>query len=136
MLARLARAATLAACAILAGCAATTTGGRNSADYATATASARYRPVDTPGTQRRAAQNDAEQMAHQQLLEAAGAVVMPNGMTVNQIAARDPRVRSELHALVRTAEVTEWKVDPACGAVTVWMRLDLNRVRVLASCDR
>jgi hypothetical protein len=131
------RAATAVACALaLAACATTTTGGGYQPDYAAVTASAPYHPVNTPGTQRRAAQNEAESIARAQLLETAGAITMPNGMTVNAIAAKDPRIRSELHALVRTAEVTDWKVDPACGEVTVCMRLDLNRVRVLASCDR
>lgn len=134
---RLILAAMAAACALaMAACATTGGGAAYQPDYASVTASAPYHPVSTPGTQRRAAQNDAESTARRQLLETAGAITMPNGMTVNEIAAKDPRIRSELHALVRTAEVTDWKVDPACGEVTVCMRLDLNRVRVLASCDR
>ena len=105
-------------------------------DYIVTTAKASYKPVNQPGTQRRAAQNEAEELARRQISAAAGAMEVAPGMTVNDVIARDSKVRSEFLNYVRTAEVIDWKVDPACAEVQVWVRLDLNRVRLLVSCNR
>jgi len=113
-----------------------TTVNNTAPDYAVATAKASYKPVNQPGTQRRAAQNEAEQLARRQLSALAGAMEVAPGMTVNDVIARDSKVRSEFLNYVRTAEVIDWKVDPACAEVQVWVRLDLNRVRLLVSCNR
>lgn len=105
-------------------------------DYIVTTAKASYKPVNQPGTQRRAAQNEAEELARREISAMAGAMEVAPGMTVNDVIARDSKVRSEFLNYVRTAEVIDWKVDPACGEVQVWLRLDLNRVRLLVSCNR
>ena len=105
-------------------------------DYIVTTAKASYKPVNQPGTQRRAAQSEAEQLARRQISAAAGAMEVAPGMTVNDVIARDSKVRSEFLNYVRTTEVIDWKVDPACAEVQVWVRLDLNRVRLLVSCNR
>jgi hypothetical protein len=116
----------------LAGCSYTPRGG-TTPDYHVVTATARYRPVDTPGTQRRVAQNDAEEIARRDLLNFVGNMKLDARQTVNDLTARDPRLRSELLNMVRTAEVFNWTVDQQCGAVQVWLRLDLNRVRALVA---
>ncbi len=81
--------------------------------------------------QRREAQNDAEQLARRELLNRVGALRLPSGQTVNDVIARDTRLRAEVLQLVRTAEVYDWRVNPQHECVQVWVRLDLNRVRAL-----
>lgn len=141
LLKALATATALVAGAAVFGCATPTTGiaaGRTAPapDYATVTATAVYKPVAQPGTQRREAQKEAEAIARRELYEIAGAMQVTPTMTVNDVIARDSKVRSELLSYVRTAELVDWKVTPECGRVQVWMRLDLNRVRTLVSCNR
>lgn len=139
LLKALATATALIAGAAVFGCATPTAGiaaGRTAPDYANVTATASYKPVGQPGTQRREAQKEAEAMARRQLYEIAGAMRVTPTMTVNDVVARDSKVRSELLSYVRTAELVDWKVTPECGRVQVWMRLDMNRVRTLVSCDR
>lgn len=102
-------------------------------DYYSVTASARYRPVDVPGTQRRVAQTDAENDAKRQILAYVGSMQVVPGKTVNQTIAQNSRIRAKLLDIVRTSELVDWKVDPACGCVQVWMRVDLNRVRQLVA---
>ncbi|MCX7717537.1 MAG: hypothetical protein N2111_03930 [Candidatus Sumerlaeaceae bacterium] len=114
--------------AMAAGCA--TAGGRRPApDCVTVTAVGYYKPVAMPGTQRRVAQNEAEAAGRRQLLEIVGAMPLAGGGTVRDAMARNSVMRADILNIVRTAEVADWQVDPACGRVTVWMRLDLNRVR-------
>jgi hypothetical protein len=105
----------------------------NVPDYYAVTAMARYRPVDVPGTQRRVAQTDAENDAKRQILAYVGSMQVVPGKTVNQTIAQNSRIRAKVLDIVRTSELVDWKVDPACGAVQVWMRVDLNRIRQLVS---
>ncbi len=138
MIRNLMRIGAAALCALaLAACSTVTPGGGGWVpDYVTATGVGQYRPVSVPGTQRRAAQNDAELEAKRQLQEQAGAIRVTPALTVNDIAAKDSKVRSELLSIIRTAELVDWKVRPECGEVQVWMRVDMNRVRQLVSCNR
>lgn len=117
---------------LLAGCATTSNAyksGGPSNDMITVTAQSPYRPVNLPGTQRRTAQNDAEAEGRRLILEQVGAMPLPRGGTVNDVMAQNTVMRAEILNAVRTAEVVDWKVDPACGQVTVWMRLDVNCIR-------
>lgn len=119
---------TLVIAASMAGCA--TAGVRKAApDYVTVSAVGHYKPVAVPGTQRRVAQNEAEAAARRQLLEIAGSLPLASGGTAHDAMARNSVMRAEILNIVRTAEVVDWQVEPACGRVTVWMRLDLNRIR-------
>ncbi|AXA36599.1 MAG: hypothetical protein D6691_00880 [Candidatus Hydrogenedentota bacterium] len=113
------------------GCATMTPSHKVEPDWCLVTASAPYRPVEKPGMQRREAQNDAEQLARRELLNRVGALRLPSGQTVNDVIARDTRLRAEVLQLVRTAEVYDWRVNPQHECVQVWVRLDLNRVRAL-----
>ncbi|MBX7246081.1 MAG: hypothetical protein K1X53_11335 [Candidatus Sumerlaeaceae bacterium] len=116
---------------VLTGCATTGSHGYTP-DYCTVTAVGYYKPVAVPGTQRRLAQDEAEADARRQLLEKAGALPACKG-TVNDMIARDQNFRAEVLNKVRTAEVVDWKVEPACGKVTVWMRLDMNVIRAIVA---
>lgn len=138
MIRNLMRIGAVALCALALAACSTVTPGRGQwvPDYVTATGVGQYKPVNVPGTQRREAQNDAELEAKRQLQEQAGAIRVTPTMTVNDIAAKDTKVRSELLSIIRNAELVDWKVRPECGEVQVWMRVDMNRVRQLVSCNR
>lgn len=101
----------------------------NSPDYYMVTATAPYRPVSLPGTQRRVAQNDAEAIARRQILEYVGSMPLGGGKKVNDVMAQDSRLRTEILSLVRNSDVYDWKVCRNCCEVQVWVRLDLNCVR-------
>jgi hypothetical protein len=116
---------------LMIGCATMTPRGKGEPDWCVVTASAPYRPVEKPGMQRREAQRDAEQLARRELLNRVGAMRLASGQTVNDVIARDTRLRTEVLQLVRTAEVFDWRVNPQHECVQVWVRLDLNRVRSL-----
>jgi hypothetical protein len=122
---------TIVAAVGLAGCAGLRTGSRPEPDWAVATACAPYRAVDTPGRQRREAQNDAETLARRRLLNDIGRMHVTPKATVNDIIARDPRLRARVLELVRNAEVCDWQVNEQQGQVSVVLRLDRNRVRKL-----
>lgn len=115
--------------ATLAGTCATAGSRRAAPDFVTVMAIGQYKPVAIPGTQRRVAQNEAEAAARRQLFEIAGTMPLACGGTVNDAMARNSVMRADILNIVRTAEVVDWQVEPACGRVTVWMRLDLNRIR-------
>ncbi len=100
-------------------------------DWAIVTACAPYRPVDTPGRQRREAQNDAELLARRQLLNEIGRMRITAKETVNDLIACDTRLRARVMEMVRTAEVHDWFVDEQRGEVHVTVRLDRNKVREL-----
>ncbi len=97
-------------------------------DWVIASATAPYRAVDIPGRQRREAQNDAETLARRQLLNEVGRMRVKGTSTVNDLVARDPRLRAAILDLVRTAEVYDWQVDETRGEVSVSVRLDRNKV--------
>jgi hypothetical protein len=96
---------------------------------------ASFRPVTVPGTQRRVAQNDAEAKARKMIYEYVGSMRISKGRTVNDIIAKDSRLRAKVLEYIRTAEVVDWKVNPACACVQVWVRVDLNVIRsFIATC--
>ena len=97
-------------------------------DWYMVTATASYRPVEIPGTQKKVAQADAENIARRQIFEYVGSMPTGTGETVNQLIARNPRMRADVLNLVRTSELVDWEVWPECN-VRIWMRIDLNRVR-------
>ncbi len=104
-------------------------------DYYTVTTTAGFRPVAVPGTQRRVAQNDAEEQARKLIYEYVGSMPVAGGRTVNDVLARDARVKARVLEYIRTAELVDWAVNPRCACVQVWMRVDLHQVRaLLASC--
>lgn len=104
-------------------------------DYYMVTTIAQYRPVNTPGTQRRVAQTDAETKAREDLLNYVGSMPAGRGRTVNDVMMRDNRIRAAVLEAIRTAEVVDWQVKPCPGTVQVWVRLDLNRIRaIVAQC--
>lgn len=100
-------------------------------DYYMVTTTASWRPVDIPGTQRRVAQNDAELRARKQILEYVGSMPVRGRGTINDVMARDARLKAKVLEMVRTAEVADWVVNPACACVQVWVRIDLNQIRGL-----
>ena len=102
---------------------------RSSPDYYMVTATAPYRPVSLPGTQRRVAQNDAEAIARRQILEYVGSMPVGGGKKVNDVMAQDSRLRTEILSLVRNSDVYDWKVCRNCCEVQVWVRIDLNCIR-------
>ena len=113
----------------LAGCAARVASGTACApDYYMVTATATYRPVEIPGTQKKQAQADAENQARRMIMEYVGTMPTGSGETVNDLIARLPRMRADVLNLVRTAELVDWQVTPDCS-VQVWMQVDLNKVR-------
>lgn len=97
------------------------------------TAIAYYKPVPVPGTQRRAAQYEAEEKARRKVLEYVGNLPAgPGGQqTVNQAMNRDPQVRARVLEFVRTSELADWIVDPCAGSVQVIVRADLCRLRAI-----
>lgn len=101
---------------------------RPAPQYYAATATANYRPVDRPGTQRRVAQTDAEEKARKQIYEYVGSLRHCSGHTVNDILARDARLKARVLEIIRQSETYDWRVDPRCGSVQVWVRLDVNTV--------
>jgi hypothetical protein len=104
-------------------------------DWYMVTTTAAFRPVAVPGTQRRVAQNDAELKARKLLYEHAGSLPVGRGKTVNDVVSHDARLKGKLLELMRTAELVDWQVNPACGCVQVWVRIDLNVVRgLIAAC--
>lgn len=103
--------------------------------YYSVTASANYRPVDRPGTQRRVAQTDAEVKAHKQIYEYVGSMRLLDGRTINDILARDARLKALILETVRKSETYDWAVAPGCACVQVWVRLDINLIRnALGAC--
>lgn len=102
---------------------------RYTPDYYQVTAEASYRAVPIPGTQRRVAQQDAEDKARRHLLQYIGSIETSPGQTVNALMSANSRLRAEILAAVRNSEVVDWKVNPQCGTVQVCMRVDLNRIR-------
>jgi tetrahydromethanopterin S-methyltransferase subunit F len=104
-------------------------------DFYMVTATANYRPVDRPGTQRRVAQNDAEEKARMEIYEYVGNMRSRDGRTINDLLARDARLKARVLEIIRNSETYEWGVAPGCACVQVWVRLDLNFVRAaLAQC--
>jgi hypothetical protein len=104
-------------------------------EFYSVTTTADYRPVDVPGTERRAAQNDAENKARKAIYEHVGSLHLANGHTVNDVLVHDARLKAKLLEVVRNSEVVDWRVSPQCGQVQVWMRLDMGLARaVLAQC--
>lgn len=104
-------------------------------EWYTVTTTAGYRPVSVPGTQRRVAQNDAEEKARRLIYEYVGSLPVGRGRTANDVMARDARVKARVLEYIRTAEVVDWAVNPRCACVQVWVRVDLQQVRaLLASC--
>ncbi len=104
-------------------------------DFYTVTATANYRPVDRPGTQRRVAQTDAEEKARKQIYEYVGSMRYHDGRTINDIIARDARLKARVLEIIRTSETVDWAVAPGCACVQVWVRLDINLVRAaLGEC--
>lgn len=97
-------------------------------NFYTVTATAAYRPVDRPGTQRRVAQGDAEEKARKQLYEYVGSHRYKDGRTVNDILNQDARLKARVLEIIRTSETYDWAVNPGCACVQVWVRLDLNLV--------
>lgn len=97
----------------------------------TATASAPFRPVTVPGAQRRQAQTEAEEACKRQILEYIGAFPAPGGGTVHDAMAIDGYLRARVLEFVRTAETTDWRVDPAGANVTVCVTANLRKLRVI-----
>lgn len=97
------------------------------------TAVASYKPVPVPGTQRRAAQFEAEEKARRQVLEYVGSLAAgPGGReTVNQVMNRDPQLRAKVLEFVRTSCLADWLVDPCAGSVQVIVRADLTRLEAI-----
>ena len=94
--------------------------------YETA-AVAYYKPVPVPGTQRRAAQHEAERRARRQVLEYIGSLqARPDSPeTILQMMNRHPQMRARVMEFVRTTPVADWSVDPAAGCVQVIVQADL-----------
>jgi hypothetical protein len=96
--------------------------------FYTVTATANYRPVERPGTQRRVAQTDAEEKARKQIYEYVGSMRSRDGRTVNDLLAKDARLKAKVLEIIRNTETVDWAVAPGCACVQVWVRLDLNLV--------
>lgn len=110
-------------------------GAKTPPDFYVATATAAYRPVDRPGTQRRVAQADAEETARKQIYEYVGSLRYSDGRTINDIINRDARLKARILEIVRKSETHDWRVNPACASVQVWVRLDINKIRAaLGEC--
>lgn len=125
----------MAACvaAAMLGCA--DAGAQVQPDYHAVTATANYRPVDRPGMQRRVAQTDAEEKARKQIYEFVGSLRSSQGYAVNDLLARDARLKARVLELIRNSETYDWAVNPGCACVQVWVRLDINQVRAaLGQC--
>lgn len=102
-------------------------------DFYTVTATANYRPVPQPGTQRRVAQTDAEEKARKQIYEYVGSLRYADGRTINDILARDARLKARVLEIIRKSETIDWAVAPGCACVQVWVRLDINLLRAALS---
>lgn len=98
-----------------------------------ATAVARYKPVPVPGTQRRAAQYEAEEKARRQVLDYIGSLPAgPDGTrSVSELMNSNPQLRAKVLEYVRTACVADWAVDPCAGQVRVNVRADLLQLRAI-----
>lgn len=104
-------------------------------DFYTLTTTAPYRPVQVPGTQRRVAQQDAEEQARKELYEYIGSFHYQNGTTVNDVLNRDARLKARVLEIIRNSETVDWAVCPQNACVQVWVRLDINKVRAaLGQC--
>lgn len=113
----------------------TATAARYQPDYYSVTATANYRPVDRPGTQRRVAQTDAEEKARKEIYQYVGSMRLLDGRTVNDLIARDARLKALILETIRTSETYDWRVMPVQTCVQVWVRLDINKIRaVLGQC--
>lgn len=101
----------------------------------TVTATANYRPVDIPGTQRRVAQTDAEEKARKELYEYVGSMRLTDGRSLNDILARDARLKARVLEIIRKSETIDWAVAPGCACVQVWVQLNISLVRAaLGEC--
>lgn len=110
-------------------------GAQPQGDFYTVTATANYRPVDRPGTQRRVAQTDAEEKARKQIYEYVGSLRYSDGRTVNDLLARDARLKARILEIIRNSKTADWAVAPGCACVQVWVSLDINLVRAaLGEC--
>ncbi len=110
-------------------------GAQQQSDLHTVTATANYRPVDIPGTQRRVAQTDAEEIARKEIYEYIGSMRLADGRTVNDILARDARLKARVLEIIRNSKTIEWAVAPGCACVQVWVQLDIRQVRAaLGAC--
>jgi hypothetical protein len=98
-------------------------------DFYSVTATAAYRPVDRPGTQRRVAQTDAEEKARKQIYEYVGSFRYVDGRTINDILNQDARLKAKVLEIIRNSETYDWAVNSGCACVQVWVRLDINKVR-------
>lgn len=98
-------------------------------DYYAVTTTANYRPVDRPGTQRRVAQTDAEEKARKEIYQYVGSMRLQDGRTVNDLVARDARLKALVLEIIRNSETYDWRVIPVQTCVQVWVRLDINKVR-------
>jgi len=104
-------------------------------DYYTVTTTAAFRPVDRPGTQRRVAQQDAEEKARKEIYEYVGSFRYQDGRTINDILNQDARLKARVLEIIRTSETVDWAVASQCACVQVWVRLDINKVRAaLGEC--
>ena len=104
-------------------------------DYYTVTTTAAYRPVDRPGTQRRVAQQDAEEKARKEIYEYVGSFRYQDGRTINDVLNQDARLKARVLEIIRTSETVDWAVASQCACVQVWVRLDINKVRAaLGEC--
>jgi len=104
-------------------------------DYYTVTTTAAYRPVDRPGTQRRVAQQDAEEKARKEIYEYVGSFRYQDGRTINDILNQDARLKARVLEIIRTSETVDWAVASQCACVQVWVRLDINKIRAaLGEC--
>lgn len=100
------------------------------------TATASYRPVDVPGTQRIVAQQDAERNARQIIQNYVGSVRLQDGRTVNDVLVRNSKLKARVMEVIRKAEVVDTKVAPRNASVQVWVQIDLNDVwAVINSCE-
>lgn len=103
--------------------------------YYSVTSTANYRPVDRPGTQRRVAQTDAEEKARKLIYDYVGSMRIADGRTVNDLIARDARLKALVLEIIRNSETYDWCVTPSRASVQVWVRLDINKIRVaLGQC--
>jgi hypothetical protein len=121
---------------LMAACSMTSaTSSRYQPDWYEVSTVAHFRPVSTPGTQRRVAQKDAEDEARRLIHEHVGSMPAGKGKTVNDVIGRDAQLRAAVLGIVRNAEVRDWKVCQQECKVQVWLRIDLNQVRaIVAQC--
>ncbi len=98
-----------------------------------ASAIAHYKPVPVPGTQRRAAQHEAELDARRQILEYVGSLPLRprSPETINEAMTRHPQLRAKVLEFVRTTPLADWSVDPCVGSVQVIIQADMIRLQRL-----